>query len=229
MKAWQRLVSKTRESGALYTLQLLSDRLVPKFIFDLRAVFLCELALSDARETTDSDPGIHLADADEFDRLLHQHPVLSRMRGKLGSGVQLWVLMEGDEIEAFMWLDPHVIRPSDWLRIELTAADIAGIFLWVSPERRGIGLGPRINRHVSQEYARVGYERIVSTVDSLNRNSLRADEKVGYARIGKIRAIRLCGFGWVRCGHLARIGWWTRRHPLTLPIEELEHSLRRAR
>jgi GNAT superfamily N-acetyltransferase len=229
MRVWRRLVSKIRESGPLYTLQLLAERVVPKSLLDIRVVILCELDLGDALNATQSDPDIHLAKPDEFDRLVRHHGVLSGMRTKLGPATQLWVLEEGDEIGAFMWLNPHVLQPSDWLRIELSEDSIAGVFLWVSPERRGTGLGPLMNRHVSHECARAGHVRIVSTVDSLNRNSLRADEKVGYRRIGKILVLRIFGFGGIFCNGMSRLGWWTSKHPLVVPVEEVERSLCRAR
>ncbi len=222
----RKLVSKGRESGLLYTVQLLTDRLVPKILLDVRAVFLCELDLADASESFHPDSDIDRVEADELERLIESHEVLGRMRSEFSPGARVWVLREGDEIEAFMLLAPEVILQSNWFRIDLSKDDIAGVFLWVSPEHRGKGLGPRMNRHVSQECARLGYSRIVSTVDALNRNSLRADEKVGYQRIGKIRILRIFGFGGVFLRRMRRLGWWTSKHLLVLSVEDLERTLR---
>lgn len=229
MKARQRLASKVREAGLLYTLQLLAERLVPKFLLDIRVVYLSELDLSDALSTKHIDPEIRRAEPDELESLVEHHDVLHGMREKLGTGVQLWVLEAGGEIDAFMWLNPHVIQPSHWVRLHLAENEIAGVFLWVSPERRGTGLGPRMNRHISYECARTGYARIVSTVDALNRNSLRADEKVGYKRIGKILVLRVFAFGGLFFRRRSRLGRWTRERPLTLPVRDIEDALRRTR
>ncbi len=228
MKAWRRFVSKVREVGLLYALELTAERLVPRILFDLRAVYLCQLALGSDLTTAPREPHIHLAEPDELERLMRHHDALRGMREKLGPGVKLWVLGEDGHIDAFMWLDSHVIQPSNWVRLELSEHEIAGVYVWVSPERRGTGLGPRVNKHVSHECARAGYARIVSTVDLLNHNSLRADEKVGYERIGKVFVWRILGFGGVFCAGMARLGWWTGKHPLALPVEEIERSLRRA-
>ncbi len=227
MNAWRRFVSKVREAGLLYALELTAKRVVPRILFDLRAVYLCQLALGGDLTTAPLDPHIHLAEPEEFERLMRNHDVLRGMREKLGPGVKLWVLAEGDQIDAFMWLDSQVIQPSDWVRLDLSEHEIAGIYVWVSPERRGMGFGPRVNRHVSHECARAGYVRLVSTVDLLNRNSLRADEKVGYERIGKVFVWRILGFGGIFCRGKARFGWWTGKHPLSLPVAEVERSLRR--
>jgi GNAT superfamily N-acetyltransferase len=227
MKAWHRLTSKAREAGLPYTLQLLAERLVPKLLLDIRVVYLSELDLGGALSTTHKDQEIHLAESDEFEHLVQHHDVLGGMRQKLGSGVQLWVLDADDEVDAFMWLNPDVIQPSHWVRLELAQDEIAGVFLWVAPERRGTGLGPRMNRHISHECARAGYSRIVSTVDAWNRNSLRADEKVGYKRIGKILVLRVLGFGGLFFRRRSRLGWWTKDRPLTLPVREIEDALRR--
>jgi RimJ/RimL family protein N-acetyltransferase len=228
MKPWHRFTSKVREVGLPYTLQLLVERFVPRILLDARVVYLCELDLSDALTANRPDPEIHLAEAEEFDHLVAHHEVVSTLQEKLGPGVLLWLLGRSSEIEAFMWLNSKAIQPSHWIRFELAPNEIAGIFLWVSPDRRGAGLGPRMNRHVSHESARSGFTRIVSTVDALNRNSLRADEKVGYRRIGKVFIIRILGFGGVFCRGVVRLGWWTTRRPLALPVAEIERSLRGA-
>lgn len=225
MKAWRRFVSKVREVGPLYALELTAERLVPRILFDFRAVYLCQLALPGDLTTAPGDPQVHLAEPDEFERLMRHHDVLRGIREKLGPGVKLWVLGEGDKVDAFMWLNSQVIQPSDWVRLELSEQEISGIYVWVSPERRGTGFGPRVNRHVSHECARAGYVRIVSTVDLLNRNSLRADEKVGYERIGRVFVWRVLGFGGIFCRGMARFGWWTGKHPLSLPVAEIERSL----
>lgn len=226
MKAWRRFVSKVREVGPLYAVELTAERLVPRILLDIRAIYLCQLALGGDLTTASRDPHIHLAEPEEFARLMRQDDVLRGMREKLGPGVKLWVWGEGDQIDAFMWLDSQVIQPSHWVRLELSEHEIAGIYVWVSPERRGSGFGPRVNRHVSGECARAGYVRVVSTVDLLNRNSLRADEKVGYERIGKVLVWRILGFGGIFCKGMARAGWWTRKHPLALPVADIERSLR---
>ena len=226
MKAWRRFVSKVREVGLLYALELTTQRLVPRILFDLRAVYLCQLALGSSLGAPPRERHIHLAEPEELERLMGHHDVLHGMGEKLGPGVKLWVWGEGDQIDAFMWLDSQVIRPSDWVRLELSEHEIAGVYVWVSPERRGAGLGPRVNRQVSHECAQAGYVRIISTVDLLNRNSLRADEKVGYERIGKVFAWRILGFGGIFCRGKARLGWWTSKHPLALPVDTIERSLR---
>lgn len=228
MRAWRRLASKIREVGPLYALLLLVERLVPHTLLDIRVVYLCELDLGNAASPHCRDPGIRLAPPDEFERLMNRHDVLRGMRDKAGPGVRLWILGNGPQIDGFMWLDSEVIHTSVWVRLGLSERDIAGVYVWVSPEGRGTGLGPRLNRHVSHEYATAGYARIVSTVDSLNRNSLRADEKVGYRRIGKIRFLRVLGLCGVSCHGMTRLGFWTSRRPLTLSFQEVERSLRRA-
>jgi L-amino acid N-acyltransferase YncA len=228
MKAWRRLHFKIRETGLPYTLQLLAERVVPKILLDARVVYLSELDLGHARSATQRDPDIRLAEPDAFEHLLAHHDVVGGMRQKLGTGVQLWVLETDGDLDAFMWLDPHMIRPSHWVNVQLAEDEVAGVFLWVSPDRRGTGLGPRMNRHISHECARAGYTRLVSTVDALNRNSLRADEKVGYQRIGKVSVVRFLGFGGIFFGGTSRLGWWTGRRPLTVTVREIERALRAA-
>lgn len=228
MNALRRFWAKIEEVGLWYALYLMVERAIPGFVLEVRSVYLSQLHLAPFLDPTYHDPDIRLAGAAEFERLMHNHPVLAGMREKLGPGVRLWVLFDGADLSAFMWLDTSVIGLTEWVRFQLADDEIAGVFLWVSPERRGTGLGPRINRHISHQYAREGRTRVVSTVDSLNRNSLRADEKVGYERIGKLRAIRILGLCFTSWRGERRLGLWSRRHPITFRVEDVERALRRA-
>lgn len=224
MNVFRRLLSKLRETGLLYTAQLLVERLVPAVLLDIRSVYLCRLDLAPFGDSRHHDPAIDFAGS-EAGGPLADHPVLADMSGRASPSTRLWVLREGGEVAAFMWMDAAVLQLSDWIHFTLSDGEIAGIFLWVSPERRGAGLGPRMNRHVSHECTRQGIDRVVSTVDTLNRNSLRADEKVGYVRIGRVRALRFMGLGLVRCGGMTRIGRWSARRPLTLAVSDMERAL----
>jgi GNAT superfamily N-acetyltransferase len=227
MNAVRRVVSKVREVGPMYTLQLFVEHHVPRWLFDIRVVYLCERCVADGGFGS-SDPDIRQAAPTEVDELIAGHPVITTMREKLGPGAQLWLLPGGDGVDAFMWLDTDVLKPSHWIRFELAPDDIAGVFLWVSPDRRGQGLGPRMNRHVANEVAEAGFRRIVSTVDVLNRNSLRADEKVGYRRIGRLFAMRVLGIGLVVGRRMVRFGVWSGARPLSLTVGAVERSVQRA-
>jgi GNAT superfamily N-acetyltransferase len=224
MRVFRRLSSKVRETGFLYTAQLLVERLVPRALLDIRSVYLCRLDLTPFSDPDHHDPAIDFAGS-ELGELLEDHPVLADMNGKASPGTRLWVLREGGEVAAFMWMDAATIQLSDWIHFTLSDSEIAGIFLWVSPARRGAGLGPRVNRHVSHECTKEGLTGVLSTVDTLNRNSLRADEKVGYVRIGRVRALRILGFALVRYGGMTRLGRWSARRPLTLAVSDLERVL----
>jgi GNAT superfamily N-acetyltransferase len=106
---------------------------------------------------------------------------------------------------AYMWLEPIDLDWWGWLRVKISPNDICGAIVWVAPEHRGQGFGPRLNRHAASECARAGYSRIISTVDSLNRNSLRADRKVGYNRI---------------------LGRWSSSRPFELVVDDFNQKLR---
>ena len=217
---------KLREVGPLYTAASIFRRLLP---CDVASFYICELDLNDPRHIRDSDPeirpGLIPEDLDSFNAL---GAAASDLPARIEPSTRLWVLEPEDRPIAYMWLEPidFDVDVFGWMRIKILAKDIRGVMLWVAPEYRGQGIGPRLDKHAATECARAGYSRIVSIVDTLNRNSLRADRKVGYKPICHVLGLRFAGFALVYFQRTLRLGRWSSSRPLDLPVEVFDGKRR---
>jgi GNAT superfamily N-acetyltransferase len=212
----RKVPQKYREVGLLYTAALIFRNLVP---FYVQTFYLCKLDLRDSRHTREGDPEIRAGIIPEDnDSLIALGAPPKFLPVSFESGTQFWILERGGQMVAYMWLEPIDLDWWGWLRVKISPNDICGAIVWVAPEHRGQGFGPRLNRHAASECARAGYSRIISTVDSLNRNSLRADRKVGYNRICHFVFLRFMGFTLVHSGSTLRLGRWSSSRPFQPPL-----------
>jgi len=221
VESWRKIRRKTRESGPLYTTQLVIQHLIPKNLFNVQMFFLCELDLRKFARVRGNDPEIRSATEKDVDLLANLGPSPSFWCASFERGARVWVLEREGQVIAFMRLIASDYS-EDWLFPILFKGppkDIWGTFLKVVPECRGQGIGPRMNRHVASECARLGYSRIMSCVDTLNRNALRADQKVGYRRIIHFIVIRFLGFTLVHSKGSLRLGRWSSRRRLELQVD----------
>jgi len=225
-ESWRKVQRKSRESGPLYTAQLALQHVIPSHLFDVRTFFLCELDLCNFAHVRERDPEIRAATHEDIDLLATVGPSPAELHAGFERGVRVWLLEREGQLIAFMWLSPNDCERQDWGLFKASPKDIWGIDMRVVPEYRGQGIGPRMNRHAASECARLGYSRIVSCVSSLNRNSLRADQKVGYKRICHFFVFRFLGCTLVYSRGFLRLGRWNSRRRLELQVELFDKELR---
>ncbi len=226
-ESWRKVRRKSHESGPLYAAQLSLQHVIPSHLFDVPTFFLCELDLRNFAHVRERDPEIRAATHEDID--LHATvggPSPAELHAGFERGVRVWLLEREGQLIAFMRLSPNDCERQDWGLFKASPKDIWGIDMRVLPEYRGQGIGPRMNRHVASECARLGYSRIVSCVSSLNRNSLRADQKVGYKRICHFFVFRFLGCTLVYSRGFLRLGRWNARRRLELQVELFDKELR---
>ena len=142
---------------------------------------------------------------------------------ELEKGALFFVLEQKGCAIGYMWLQPKSLHISGWwpwLQFRLTQDDIWGQKMWVAPEYRGQGFGPRVNKHALLQAARAGYTRVISHVVIYNTRSIRADEKVGYRRLCNFFALHL-GVALVFYNSSLRLGSWTAGRPLELEVDSI--------
>jgi RimJ/RimL family protein N-acetyltransferase len=62
------------------------------------------------------------------------------------------------------------------------------------------------------------------TIDTANRNSWRAAEEVGYHPISRLRFIRFLGLTLIALDGHQRLGCWSARRPLAIPVPPFENT-----
>jgi GNAT superfamily N-acetyltransferase len=225
-ETWRKVLQRSRESGPLFAAQVSLQSVIPRHLFDVPMFFLCELDLRNFAHVRERDPEIRAATPEDID--LHATvggPSPEELHAGFERGVRVWLLEREGQPIAVMGVSPNDYERQDWGLIKASPKDIWAFGLRVLPEYRGQGIGPRMNRHVASECARLGYSRIVSSVQSLNRNSLRADQKVGYKRICHFFVFRLLGCTLVYSRGFLRLGRWNSRRRLELQIELFDKGL----
>lgn len=189
-----------------------------------KSFFLCQLDLCNKelglKEDSAVRQGILPQDPQYFASLGARH---WEIPNELEKGAQFCVLEHEGCSVGYMWLQPksvHIGGDCPWLRFRLAQNDIWGQMMFVAPDYRGQGLGPRVNKHALWQAARVGYTRVLSTIGSYNDSSLRADEKIGYRRLCRFFTLRF-GVTVVYYSRSLRVGSWTASRPLELEIDSI--------
>ena len=177
--------------GPLYTTELVARQVIPLSVLRIESFFLCQLDISSASRVWTADPDVRLATDEEIEsfrggRNLPTHSDPARRP-------KMFVIDCEKRMIAAIWLQPVNLVMWGGLEFKLAATDIQGCNLWADPNFRGKNLGPRLNRHAAVVCSQLGYKRVISTVNTLNRNALRADEKVGYEKLCRFFAVRVFG------------------------------------
>ena len=217
-----KLRRKLREVGWPYTLQLIAEHLIPRSLFEFGWFHLCELDLDVVEPPDVEDLTIREAKPQDVARLAEVEP---RIRESLEAKGRAWLAFRDRRLLAFMWFEAADHRRFSWLRLQIGPGEIFGASLHVEAASRGQGVGPRLNRYISCRLRDAGFRRVVSCVDCLNRNSLRADRKVGYRLLCPVAMVRVLGLAVLRINGRTHVGCWSARHPLLVSVAEIRRDL----
>lgn len=213
-KVWR----KAKEVGPFYALQLVFWQVVPHWLFDFNVWVVAITDLRDRVEITDHDPAIRWADERDIDALVSTGLDRAKITAEFAKGARIAVFERDGRVIAHHRLRIATHEQDDWLFFKCRPDDITGGVLWVAPEHRGSGIGPRMMGFTWSELARAGFPRIVAIVNVLNRNSRRALAKKRGMEKGRIYYLRLFGLAFLHYGSLNRVGCWHPRNRLEIPF-----------
>ena len=146
-------------------------------------------------------------------------------RGWFEHGGRVAVIERAGKVLAYYAVRVKHHDEYDWLRIDLSPADIWTQVTWVAPEWCGRGLYPTVRSFALSEYANAGYNRLFAVIDVLNRNSIRASTKRGSVILGRMGFVRVLGFTVVCFGRSVRLGWWGLGRRLTLDCRNMNENV----
>ncbi len=215
---WTKFWERFRGQGALLSLVWILKRTLP---IQLESFYVCQWDLGRRAEDESGDPEIrHGRFPDDIDTLEKMGVPPSFLPVAPTSETLFLILEFGGAPAAFMWLERKGFRVGlhRYLRLRPPADAMCGVAVWVAPSHRGQGLGPRLNRQARLECLDRDSSRLVSTVDSVYRSSLRADEKVGYRRLRHVVAIRVFGYAMIYDLGRLKVGRWSEDDPFGLEI-----------
>ncbi len=212
----ERVHRKLGESGWAYTAQLSLQRVIPGWLLDVSALWLCQRPLGeDVPEIVDVE--FLLRSPAEVGDLVARGVLREKLApGASDPSVIVWTLHRGLDFVGSFLMKEVSYSPLHFLRLDLDEDEVVGDEMYVVPGCRGQGFGPHMNRLVAHHYRRAGKRRVISVVDVLNRNALRMDENVGYQRLTMIVIVRFFGLTLVVARGQTRLGRFTAKRPFVL-------------
>ena len=225
MKSWRRAWRKIREVGPLYTAHLAANRFIPEALFQVRALMITERDPRHRPSVLDHDPGFRWITLEDFNSIAALRRLPRPLWAELEAGNRALILERDDDVISYFLYPSDSHHQASWVRFEFLPTDIWTIYTWVAPEYRGQGIHAHVRNFAASELEQAGYTRELSTIDALNRNSLRAHTKLGGWFIGRIFFLRILGLTLVRVGRSVRIGWWGPNRPFVVDIKRFESKL----
>lgn len=130
----------------------------------------------------------------------------SNLADRFQDGAFTAVLEIEGEAAAGSWYSPGSHSDDYWIDYRTQDRDVWVWDVWVSPEQRGGGLAGTLFEFAENGLSEQGYRRVLNSISSLNRSSVRAFSKAGYRTIMHIGFVRLVGWTVVKVG-----GRWASR------------------
>lgn len=216
----RRLRQKRAEVGLYYMLRIIVlDFLVPSWLFDTRDFALLVWDLDRSPPAEPSEPGIRSAAKSDTALLCQLGRPAAEISKRFEEGASASVVTQPGELQGYHWAKPGPWFKLAWLAFQPSSpSDIFSLDTRVKWSYRGRDLARQLRWHAAARARRQGYRRMYCTIDTHNRNSLRAAEKAGYHPIARLKFVRLLGLTWILVDSRHRLGFWTRHHPLTIPV-----------
>ena len=211
-----------RTVGLARTLQRSLQTLVPAWVFDANKLAICETDLSEWLGAAPAPEwNYRWATRTDTELLTSQGGSADEVERFFDHGGQGTILEISGKLIANNWVIPDQWTCFDWIRFELGPTELYGASSFVAAEYRG-----RRARHQTRSFAYgciagQGYERVYTTIEALNRSSLRASAHKPRRHLGYLSYVRLFGLIVFRLGGTWRAGFWNNRHPFTLTHDVL--------
>lgn len=215
----RRLRDKMREQPPALVLLRVLDRLTPGFLFGFNRLIVLagDIRRPDTRPENYAD--VRWAGQSDLDGLMALGLTQDELRTRFARNARASVLERDNRVVAYCWCQPSNYSEDPWLRLVLSDGDLWYYDQLVVPEFRRQGLALRLKNFMNAENAATGHARCYSFVIATNIIALRAQIRSGEAPIGHITFVRVLGLAIVRAGGWLKVGTWTAKRPLDIPLD----------
>lgn len=222
INSWRQFWRMSREDGWLFTaIKVLYGR-VPESLFHAKGFIIVTGEPHESSTGQTCDIEVRSASPEDLDLLSDSDYPKSILRRWFKRGARVWLIEHEGRLLACYWLDGNDrYHLYDWLVIKSEPKDVWVLWWWVAHGYRRQNLAYQIRTPGVLEYARNGFTRMLGAIDAMNRNALRASQKLGWKPIGRLFILRGLGITFVYLGKSLRIGRWDLGHVLELPMDEL--------
>jgi GNAT superfamily N-acetyltransferase len=219
---WRRLARKVREVGIRYTAILVARALIPMSIFGFTRMVILEILTQGMTHPIDADEKVRWAgpmDIHDLEALGHRPEALE---GRFAAGARSCILADDHTILAYVWFHgPYHDEEDLSVRFTLSGGELWLFDAMVRTDQRGRGIYPRLLRQAVRQLAREGVRRILISIESANRNSIRAHRIAGAEVIGTISSLRILGFTFIHHSRHIRVAWTGRAGYVRLPSSDI--------
>jgi GNAT superfamily N-acetyltransferase len=213
-----RIRFRLREVGFTYTLYLVMQHLSSRHFFQFQRMFIIALPIDAAAPDVPPHPCIREATRDETSRIAAIGGPVEDVEEHFDRGDRCWVFERDGKLLACDWIRHSAQDRIGWIILGKNPDEIWSAGILVDRTQRGQGVAPQLRAQVIRECARGGVRRMLGFIDTPNRNSVRALDRVGYRPIGILFYLKIFGFGVIRSGKRWHWGLWSERSPLRLSM-----------
>lgn len=213
-----RIRFRLREVGLAYTLYLALQRLSSRRFFQCQRMFIIALPIDAAACDVPPHPCIREATRDETSRIAAIGGPVADVEEHFDRGDRCWVFERDGMLLACDWIRHSAQDRIGWIILGKSSDEIWSAGILVDRTQRGQGIAPQLRAQVIRECARSGVRRMLGFIDTPNRNSVRALDRVGYRPLGILFYVRFLGFAVVHSGKRWRFGVWREGSPLRLSM-----------
>ncbi len=203
---------KVSEVGLLYALQQTKWTFLPEWLAELNIWNVNTIDIRSHAAMTRHDPALRWATNRDIPQLLACGVKPEVLAYAFGKSTTIAVYERDGRIVGYGQYAVGAWDLGDWLRFRFAPRDFHTAEVWVAPDLRGQGIGPKIFTFATSHFARNGYHRTVAIINVLNRNSIRACAKVCSPSTERFWYLRLFGVSYVRYGAVRGVGRWARRN-----------------
>ncbi len=124
---------------------------------------------------------------------------------------------------AYAWYLPKEWSIHGWIKVIL-GQKVYAASAYVATEYRGRKIAVETQKFAYPALASLGFTGVISFIEHLNQNSLRSIRNTPRTLIGRVFYVRLLGLVVYCLDGRWGVGFWNRRHPLELRVEDLDHG-----
>lgn len=213
-----RIRFRLREVGLIYTLYLVLQHITSRHFFQFQRMFIIALPIDPAAPAAQPHPCIREATRDETSRIAAIGGPAADVEKHFDRGDRCWVFERAGKLLACDWIRHSAQDRIGWIILGKNPDEIWSAGILVDRPHRGQGIAPLLRSQVIRECAGGRVSRMLGFIDTPNRNSVRALDRVGYRPLGILFYLRIFSLGIVHSGKRWRWGRWSERSPLRLSM-----------
>ncbi len=211
-----------RKLNLAYSLVRMIGRLIPRFVFRFKTLYVLWLPREHWRQAEDQS-GLRWATAADVECLETLGHRSQDVQTRLIQGDRVVIREIDGQVIGWVWFTQANPTYDGWLQFQLADNEYWIYDVFVSPVHRGEEISNQMGDFGRIELAKQGIINMAGVTNTLNHPALRSSEKVRY-KFARFWYVRLLGLSLVRLPRTWRIGWWGLGRSLHVPLSDFTNA-----